>query len=186
MEAGEPITPWGRRSCRSVISLGHPCQCSGMAGSLPVVWIRMVFRSWEISTPRVFRKCGMERCYLGSEITLESSTTVTIQFVSPAIGYAGVKGEAGFSRGARVLSWESGDRRIDSATLRRPATSWLPTRISFCTLKPEWRQPSNVLIGFSSMRPSRCSIVRSRNTQRAEQSGARRCTTSRISRRVLA
>lgn len=87
----------------------------------------------------------MDRCYAGSEITLESSTTVIIQPVSPAIGYVGVKGYAGVSRRVRVLSWENGDRRIDSATLRRPATSWLPTRSSFCTLKPEWRQTSNFL-----------------------------------------
>jgi hypothetical protein len=91
MEAGEPTTPWGRRSCLPVISLGRPCQCSGMAGSLPVVWIPMVFRFWEISTPRVFRKYGMDRCYPGLETALESSTTVSIQSVSPAIGYVDVR-----------------------------------------------------------------------------------------------
>ena len=91
MEAGEPTTAWGRRSCPCVISLGHPCQCSGMAGSAPAVWILMVFRFWEISTPTVFRKCGMDRCCPGLETTLESSTTVSIQSVSPAIGYAGVR-----------------------------------------------------------------------------------------------
>lgn len=38
----------------------------------------------------------------------------------------------------RVLSWENGDRRIDSATLRRPATSWLPTRVG---LGSDWGSP---------------------------------------------
>src|SRR4030043_1559111 len=90
MEAREFTTAWGRRSCLSVIFLGHPCQCSGMAGSLPVVWILMVFRFWEISTPRVFRKCGMDRCFPGLETTLKSSTTVSTQSVSHAIGYVGV------------------------------------------------------------------------------------------------
>ena len=38
----------------------------------------------------------------------------------------------------RILSWENGDRRIDSATLRRPATSWLPTRVG---LGSDWGSP---------------------------------------------
>jgi len=38
----------------------------------------------------------------------------------------------------RVLSWENGDRRIDSATLRCPATSWLPTRVG---LGSDWGSP---------------------------------------------
>jgi hypothetical protein len=59
--------------------------------SLLVVWILMVFSSWEISTPRVFSKGGMDRCYPRSETTLESSTTVSIQSASPAIGSAGVR-----------------------------------------------------------------------------------------------
>jgi hypothetical protein len=63
----------------------------------------MVFRFWEISTPRVFRKCGMDRCYPGSEATLESSTTVSIQSVCPAIGYVGVRMAAPADEAGRTV-----------------------------------------------------------------------------------
>ena len=148
MEAGEPTTAWGRRSYPCVISPGHPCQCSGMAGSAPVVWILMVFRSWEISTPGVFRKCGMDRFCPGLETTLESSTTVSIRSVSPAIGYAGVRmaPDRSYQFEIEVIE-ESGEvtsphparfgrarkRARPSARRRRrlPSTCWAPAAAPF-------------------------------------------------------
>ena len=100
---GRAYNPLGRRSCRSVISLGRRCQCSGMAGSLPVAWIPTGFRFWVTSTPRVLRKCGMDRYYPTLEATSEGSTTVSIRSVCPAIGCVGVRMAAPADEAGRTV-----------------------------------------------------------------------------------